>query len=111
MPAVDGPFVEVSPGTWVRASVVLAVEAYTDGVGEDDRGGAATHLPTRGGAETFGGVVIAGGHDDPTWWRSPYHPAQLREALRLAEHAERLRTLEGVARLVLLAARRHGDGR
>jgi hypothetical protein len=84
----------------VRASAVLAVQPYTDG----DRFDGA-------GAGSFAGVVVAGGSDDPVWWRSPHTPARLRAAFRVAEHEERLRHLEVLAR-VAAASRREaaGDG-
>jgi hypothetical protein len=107
LPAIDGPFVEVAPGTWVRASAVLAVEPYTD----DDRDPAAGRAPGAGGHGRFAGVVVAGGNDDPVWWRSPYAPARLREALRLAEQGERVRHLEAFARLAAPSRRSGGDDR
>jgi hypothetical protein len=83
-PAIDGPFVEVAPGTWVRARAVLAVEPFPD----DDPDSAAAGAP--GG---FAGVVVAGGGGDPVWWRSPHAPAELRAALRRTEDGERARHL------------------
>jgi hypothetical protein len=91
LPAVDGPFVEVAPGTWVRARAVLAVEPFPD----DDPDGPA------GGPGRFAGVVVAGGGGDPVWWRSPHAPAQLRAALRRAEEGERASRLEALARLAV----------
>jgi hypothetical protein len=97
-PPIDGPFVEVAPETWVRASAVLAIERFRDephpedGHPETDEesGAAGQHGP-------FASVVVAGGRDDPVWWRSPYPPALLRGALRAAEHGERARLLEALA--------------
>jgi hypothetical protein len=102
-PSIDGPFVEVAPDTWVRASAVLAIERYRDEPHPDgpypdephpetdeESGGAGQHGP-------FASVVVAGGSDDPVWWRSPYRPALLRGALRAAEHGERVRLLEALA--------------
>src|SRR5262249_11390375 len=71
VPVVDGPFVEVTPGTWVRASAILAVEPYPD----DHRGAGAERGPPSGHSDRFAGVLIGGGSSDPVWWRSPYPPA------------------------------------
>jgi hypothetical protein len=105
-PNVDGPFVEVAPGTWVRARAVLAVEPFTD----DDGDPAPSESPSTGHPRRFAGVVVAGAGGDPVWWRSPYAPAQLREALRRAEQGEHARCLEAVARLVA-PSRRHAESR
>ena len=107
LPPVDGPFVEVAPGTWMRAAAVVAVEAYADHDWRELRD--AGHRLHRW--EHAARVIVAGGSDDPAWWRSPYSPGQLREALRLAAHSEDLRLLEAVARLAALARRRADDGR
>jgi hypothetical protein len=105
-PAVDGPFVEVAWGTWVRASAVLAVQPYTDGDRFDGD-------PVAGaGTQPFAGVVVAGGSSDPVWWRSPHAPGPLRAALRraeLAEDARRLATL--TRRLATLTRRLRGAAR
>ena len=90
-PAVDGPFVEVAPTAWVRASDVLAVWTPAD---PDPHGPRDTALAV--GAE--GGA--------PLWWSSPYPTEQLRTALRLAEHHEDFRRLEAFARLLRLYAAR-----
>jgi hypothetical protein len=105
-PAVDGPFVEVAPGTWVRARAVLAVEPFTD----DDPDPAPGEPPSTGHPGRFAGVVVAGAGGDPVWWRSPYAPAQLRESLRRAEQGEHARCLEAFAWLAA-PTRRRADGR
>jgi hypothetical protein len=110
LPAVDGPFVEVAPGTWVRARAVLAVEPFTDDDGEAMPGEAPPNGHP-GRRRRFAGVVVAGGGDDPVWWRSPYAPAQLREALRRAEEGERFRYLETLAQLAAPPCRSGDEAR
>ena len=108
LPAGDGPFVEVSPGAWVRADAVIAVEAYADHDWRELRD-AGHRLHRR---EYRATVLVAGGRGgDPTWWRSPYPTATLREVLRLAAHGEDLRLLRAVARLVTLSHGSVDDGR
>ena len=91
-PAVDGPFVEVAPDAWVRASDVLAV--WVPAAHDDHR---------RGPRDT--GLAVGSG-DAAVWWSSPYPPEQLRTALRLAEHQEDFRRLEAFARLLCVYAAR-----
>jgi hypothetical protein len=79
-PAVDGPFVEVRPGVWVRAASVDVVE----GVAVDSTNKSRVHVRT-----------------DATYL-SPWPGSALRAALRRAEHAEGLRVLELAARLAAL---------
>ena len=107
-PAVDGPFVEVAPGTWARAAAVLAVETYTDHAWRE-RERPQDRFRRR---EYLTSVIVAGARGDtPAWWRSPFSLEQLRTACRLAEYHEERRRLEIVARLAALHARSDDDGR
>lgn len=78
-PAVDGPYVEVASGVWVRAAAVTALEWV---------GGSATTVLVRTRAgEGYG---------------SPWSAPELRAALRLAERCELFAGLELAARLAVL---------
>lgn len=103
VPAVDGPFVEVTPGAWVRAAAILAVEDYTD----HDWHELEDTPPSLRRREYVACVIVAGGGGDHSArWRSPYPSEQLRTACRLADHREDLRRLDAAARLVARHTRR-----
>jgi len=105
VPAVDGPFVEVEPGKWLRAAAVIAVEDFTDYDYCELQRYAPGDVKRR---EYVARLVV---EDKPEWygtWRSPYTTEQLRTACRLAEHKEDFRRLEAVARLSAVYNRRGG---
>jgi hypothetical protein len=63
-PALEGPFVSVAPGVWVRASRVSAVAraAAADDAGDrDDRGGSRVYVLGAAAARPRGRPACAGG--------------------------------------------------
>jgi hypothetical protein len=97
-PAIDGPFVEVGPGVWVRATDVSAV-ARAPAVEPGDRTRSRVYVPAAGRTRR---PAVA--------FASPYRVDALVTALRLAEHHEDVRrlelALERVARLMSGPTRR-----
>jgi hypothetical protein len=94
VPAVAGAFVEIRPGTWLRASSVVAV---TNGYRVDPRDPTRSHIYA---VDTAG--PIPGG----ATFRSPFTAALLLIAFRQAEYAEDLRRLEVLAQLLAACADR-----
>ena len=90
--ALEGPFVAVAPGVWVRASRVCAVARATPGAGDEGDQGDGT------GSR----VYVLGA--DPTapapGFASPHPVDALVTALRMAEHREEVRRLKLCLRLV-----------
>jgi hypothetical protein len=97
-PALEGPFVAVAPGVWVRAGRVSAVARATSGEGDEgDQGDQGDQ-----GDGTGSRVYVLGA--DPTepapGFASPHPVDALVTALRVAEHREEVRRLKLCLRLV-----------
>ncbi|HVG97366.1 MAG TPA: hypothetical protein VNK05_10725 [Chloroflexota bacterium] len=95
LPDVAGAFVEIRPGTWLRASSVVALSnGYPVAPRDPTRTRVSAVEP--GGGSTAGAAA----------YRSPFTAAQLLSALRQAEHAEDVRRLEVLAHLLAALATR-----
>ena len=89
-PALEGPFVAVAPGVWVRADRVTAVTRADPGAPGDqcDRTRSRVHVL---GADPAGPA---------SGFASPHPVDALVTALRLAEHREEVRRLANVLRRI-----------
>ena len=91
-PALEGPFVAVAPGVWVRAGRVSAVARAAHGAGDEGDPGART------GSRVY--VLGVEPTSPAPGFASPHPVDALVTALRMAEHREEVRRLKLCLRLV-----------